>query len=118
MNNNEIYVLNTNIKDLINKKFIKLNTFDKEILCKYLFITCNLLSNHYYNKNFINQLLINDCNDILSLLVLLLPYYDINTSKLLLTLSEIFNNVDGNARKIYNSTYYFDHENINILIIL
>ena len=113
MNNNDIYILKTNIKDLINKKFIKLTTSDRDILCKYLFETCYLLSKHYYNNNFINQLLLNDCNDILSLLVLLLPYYDIRTSNLLLSLNEIFNNFNDNSRKLYKSTYYFDHDNIN-----
>jgi hypothetical protein len=113
MNNNEIYLLNSNIKNLISSKFIKLNTSDKEIICINLFKTCDLLAKYYYNENFINQLFINNMQDIMSLLVLLIPFYELDTSHMIGDLNEIFNNSKKNAKKDYSSTYYCDHMIIN-----
>ena len=52
---------------------------------------------------------LNDCQDIMSLFVLLVPFYELDTSIFIESLSEIFNNSNKNAQKKYNSTYYIDH---------
>ena len=109
MNNNDVYILKLNIKLLIGKKFIKLNINEKTIICNYIFKTCQLLSKYYYSDKFIDQLLLNDCQDIMSLFVLLLPFYELDTSSYIENLSEIFNNSKKNAKYIYKSTYYIDH---------
>ena len=80
MNNNDINMLKLNIRLIIDKKFIKLNTTDKNIICDYIFKTCYLLSKYYYSENFIDQMFLNDCQDIMSLFVLLVQFYELYKS--------------------------------------
>lgn len=111
---------NENIKNIvsisINNKFKKLNTQHKNILKKYLFEICVLLrqympfdSKYMDSSKFLLQLKQNEYQDIFSLLVLLLPYFELNTSQEITDLGELFYNKDDNAKKI-KSTYYYDHD--------
>ena len=113
MNNNDIIIINNTLNTLINKHFIKLNNDDKQLIIKYLKLTINELSKYYYNEHFIDQLLLNDCLDIMSLFILLFPYYELNKSKELNNLNEIFNNSNNTAKTIFESTYYIDHSQVN-----
>lgn len=113
MNNNDIIIINNKLNTLINQHFIKLNNDDKQLIIKYLKLTINELSKYYYNEHFIDQLLLNDCLDIMSLFILLFPYYELNKSKELNNLNEIFNNSNNTAKTIFESTYYIDHSQVN-----
>lgn len=113
MNNNDIIIINNKLNTLINQHFIKLNNDDKQLIIKYLKLTINELSKYYYNNHFIDQLLLNDCMDIMSLFILLFPYYNLNKSNELNDLNEIFNNSIDTSKKIFESTYYIDHTEVN-----
>lgn len=113
MNNNDILIINNKLNTLINQHFIKLNNDDKQLIIKYLKLTINELSKYYYNNHFIDQLLLNDCMDIMSLLILLFPYYELNESNKLNDLNEIFNNSTDISKTIFKSTYYIDHLKVN-----
>ena len=110
-NTNNIHKMVTNI---INNKFIKLNKTDKEILIKYLYKTVLLIGYYINNDNYINQISMNNQQDVFSMLVLLMPFYKLEKSYILNSLSEIFNNSTEKAKKEYESSYYIDHKNINV----
>jgi len=113
MNNNDIIIINNKLNTLINQHFIKLNNNDKQLIIKYLKLTINELSKYYYNNHFTDQLLLNDCMDIMSLFILLFPYYELHKSNELNDLNEIFNNSNNTAKTIFESTYYIDHSQVN-----
>ena len=111
---------NENIKNIvsisINEKFKKLNAQHKDILKDYLSQVCILLLKYmpFDNKymtisKYLQQLKQNDNRDVFSLLVLLLPYYELNTSQDVTDLGEIFYNKGDNSKK-FKSTYYYDHD--------
>ena len=108
----ELKILYDKITELINNNFIKLITEHKKILTKYLYKLIVLFSSFYYSNNFIKQLYLNKYQDIFSLLVLLMPYYDLNKSKIMTSLDELFLNHESNAKKL-DSSYYIDHLNLN-----
>lgn len=106
--NRELNVLWDRINSLINEYFNKLILSHKKILIKYLYKLIIIFSNYYYTNNFIEQLYLNNYQDIFSLLVLLMPFYDLNKSKEMLTLDELFLNQNNQAKKL-ESSYYIDH---------
>ena len=114
-NNNTIIIKDSRIiyekiTELINKNFNKLNILHKKILTKNLYKLILIFSLYYYNNNFIAQLFMNNYQDIFSILVLLLPYYELNQSKNILTLDELFINSNSKAKSL-SSSYYIDHQN-------
>ena len=100
--------LHDKIIELINQNFIKLNIIHKKILIKYLYITVLLFSFYFCNDKFVEQMFMNKYQDIFSLLVLLMPYYELNTSKNIKSLDELFLNSDSKAKSLLSS-YYIDH---------
>jgi hypothetical protein len=94
----------------INKIFIKLIDTHKQLLINNLLkVICYII--YYFNidNNYIQQLTMNNNQDIFSLLILIMPFYDINTSNNIKTLDELFKNDNNNAKKL-SSSYYVDHE--------
>ena len=118
MNENNINIINENnkqilfekIKHLINKIFIKLNQNHKIILGVNLFKLIMIFSVYFDDENLIKQLYLNNYQDIFSLLILLLPYYNISLSKNIISLNELFLN-ENNKSKSLESSYYIDHIN-------
>ena len=125
---NKIKLINLK-KELIYKKidfvvddiFIKLNNNHKKILKKYLFKLTILTYIFFYNEQFIEQLCINKYQDIKSLLVLLLPFYELTTTSTITTLNEFFdhqniktidelNLFNNNEKK--NCNYFIDHQQL------
>ena len=104
----------------INEVFKKLNSNHKNILIKYLFKTCVLCDIYFHFENFVEQLIMNNCQDIFSLMNILLPYYELNKSSEISSLDDIFKNKD-NKTEILESTYFVDHseytKNSNFIII-
>jgi hypothetical protein len=103
-----IIILKQIINTQINIKFKKLIIIHKEILLKYLLKVCVLVGIYFKINNFIEQLTENNCQDIFSLLNLLLPYYDLNKSGELENLDFLFKNLNNQAIK-FESSYYIDH---------
>lgn len=112
MNNNDQIIINNKLSSLINNKFKLLNKKDKELLIHYLYLVIEELSKYYYNKHYVDQLLLNDCKDIMSLFVLLFPYYELTKTHLLKDLNDILINNNKNAKDVFNSTYFIDHKKI------
>ena len=106
----EIIKLKQIINNQINIKFNKLINIHKEILLKYLLKVCVLAGIYFKFNNFIEQLTENNCQDIFSLLNLLLPYYDLNKSGQLENLDFLFKNLNNQAIN-FESSYYIDHTN-------
>ena len=106
--NKELEIIYEKITLLINEYFNKLIFPHKKIIIKYLYKLIVIFSMYYYNDNFITQLYLNNYQDIFSLLVLLMPFYDLNKSKEILSLDELFLNFDSKAKKL-ESSYYVDH---------
>ena len=101
------------INKLINKIFVVLLDNHKKLLVKYLLLVVIELSNYYYNEKFTKQLLLNNERDLTSLLVLLIPYYKLETSNTIRNLNEIINgNIE--SKKLYDTTFYEDHSNIEL----
>ena len=110
ISDNEKNILYNKISNLINQTFIKLNEIDKNILIKYLFKTIMIFSVYFYNDKFIEQLYLNKYQDIFSIMVLLMPFYNLPSSNTIVSLDEIFLNKDSKAKDL-TSSYYVDHEN-------
>jgi len=109
--NNTLIIFNK-ITELIDKYFEKLNILHKKILIKYLYRVVLIAYFYFYNDNFIFQLYLNNYQDIFSFLVLLLPYYELNSSKNILSLDELFINFNSKSKSL-SSSYYIDHLEFN-----
>lgn len=105
--NNTLIIFNK-ITELVDKNFIKLNILHKKMLSKYLYRVVLVANFYFYNDNFIEQLYLNNYQDIFSFLVLLLPYYELNNSKNILSLDELFINSNSKSKSL-SSSYYIDH---------
>lgn len=118
MNDNEIENLKYIVSISIDDKFKKLNTLHKNLLKEYLLKICILLakympfdSNNMDFPKYLSQLKQNNYQDIFSLLVLLLPYFELNTCHEITDLGELFYNKDDKSKNI-KSTFYYDHSTI------
>ena len=82
--------------NLIRNTFVKLNIKDQILLTKYLFKTIIIFYIYFYNQSFyeyfIEQITMNNCQDIYGILILLLPFYDLNKSKELEYIDELIIN--------------------------
>lgn len=105
--NNTLIIFNK-ITELIDKIFLKLNVIHKKMLCKYLYRVILIAYFYLYDDNFIAQLYLNNYQDIFSFLVLLLPYYELNSSKNIASLDELFINKNSKSKSL-SSSYYIDH---------
>lgn len=92
----------------INLKFKKLIYTHKEILVKYILKLCVICGIYFRFKNFAEQLTQNNCQNIFSLMNLLLPYFELNHSDQIENLDFLFKNSDLQALKL-ESSYYLDH---------
>ena len=106
--NKELEIIYSKITSLIDEYFNKLILLHKKIIINYLYKLIVIFNTYYYNDNFIKQLYQNNYQDIFSLLVLLMPFYDLNKSKEIFTLDELFFNQNDKAKKL-ESSYYIDH---------
>jgi hypothetical protein len=97
------------ITELINNNFEKLNIIHKKLLIKYLYRVILAVYYYFYDVNFINQLYLNNYQDIFSFLVLLLPYFELNSCKNIKSLDELFINFDSKSKSL-SSSYYIDHQ--------
>ena len=105
---NDTLIIFNKIIELIDNNFTKLNVQHKKILSKYLYRVVLVAYFYYYDDNFIEQLYLNNYQDIFSLMVLLLPYYELNNSKNITSLNELFINTDNKSKSL-SSSYYIDH---------
>lgn len=108
ISNRELEIIYVKINSLINEYFPKLILLHKKIIVKYLYKLIVIFSYYYYSENFIKQLYLNNYQDIFSFFVLLMPFYDLNKSKEIFTLDELFLN-QNNKAKMLESSYYIDH---------
>jgi hypothetical protein len=115
ISNRELEIIYTKINSLINTYFPKLILPHKKILVKYLYKLIVIFGYYYYSENFIKQLYLNNYQDIFSLFVLLMPFYDLNKSKEIMTLDELFLNQNDKA-KMLESSYYIDHLELSLNI--
>ena len=109
INTNEIKSI---VSYCINKIFIKLIDNHKELIINNLSKVINYTIYYFDIKDiYIQQLTMNNYQDIYSLLILLMPFYDLNMSKNITRLDELFksDNIKNNAKKL-SSSYYVDHE--------
>jgi hypothetical protein len=100
--------INITIENIINKHFINLNITHKKLLVLYLSKLVYQLYKYYTFDNFKEQLLLNSERDIIGLLVLLLPYFNLDHIKSITSLDIIYFNKDNKGRDI-ESTFYIDH---------
>lgn len=94
----------------INSKFKKLIYIHKEILVKYLLKLCLMCGIYFRFDNFAEQLTQNNCQNIFSLMNLLMPYYELNKSDQLENLDYLFKNYNNQSKNL-DSSYYLDHKN-------
>ena len=105
----ELDIIYNKIILLVDGTFVKLYTSDKKILVKYIYKTIVLFGIYYYNENFVSQMFMNKYQDIFSILVLMMPFFDLNKAKNIQSLDELFLN-EGTGAKALDSSYYVDHE--------
>ncbi len=108
MNKSDITNLKIIINLKINEKFSKLNEKGKVLIKKYLHEACILTNSYFKFEKFIEQITMNNCQDLFSILNLLLPYFELNKSNEINNLDEIFTNKDNKSKDL-DSTYYIDH---------
>ena len=101
--------INITIENIINKHFINLNITHKKLLILYLSKLVYQLHKYYKFDNFKDQLLLNSERDIIGLLVLLLPYFNLNHINSITSLDIVYHNKDNKGSDI-ESTYYIDHD--------
>lgn len=104
-------IIYNKITELINIQFKNLNISHKNLLIKYLYRVVLAAYFYFYDDNFINQLYLNNYQDIFSFLVLLLPYYELNNCKNIITLDELFLNSNSKSKTL-SSSYYIDHQEL------
>lgn len=109
---NNTKIIYDKINELINTYFVKLNMSHKKILIKYLYRVVLMAYFFFYNDKFIEQLYLNNYQDIFSFLVLLLPYYELNMSMNIISLDELFINLNSKAKSL-SSSFYVDHLNLS-----
>lgn len=102
-------IIYNKISSLINLQFEKLIISHKKLLIRYLYRVVLSAYFYFYDNNFIEQLYLNNYQDIFSFLVLLLPYYELNNSKNIQTLDELFLNSNSKSKSL-SSSYYIDHQ--------
>jgi hypothetical protein len=123
MSNNKTYNIITNtqkdtlkiiVGTAIDNIFKSLVSDQKVLLKEYLYKTCILVSIYFYNENFIDQLQMNNYQDIYSIMVLLLPYFELTKESIskIESLEEILFNKDEKGIKLY-ANFYIDHANKN-----
>ena len=109
------------VSNVIDITFNNLILIHREYLKTHLSKVCILLNEYLQFDNYILQLKQNKYRDVYSLLVLLLPYYDLNKSANIVNLGELFYNknekkeeiekiMKDSEKKNLSSTYYYDHE--------
>ena len=98
--------LNNAITNLIDKNFSSLIQSHKILLVKHLIDLVKSLNYYFNEKNIVNQLQLNDCQDIYGLLIMLLPFYDLTQSNSVENLVELFTAEKSKELKTY---YYVDH---------
>ena len=107
-------ILNNTIVIAIDNKFTKLKFEHKNILKESLLKLCIMVAKYIpfdetmTNEKYIEQLKQNDYQDIFSLLVLLLPYFELNSCDKIVDLGDLF--YDKNKIDSLKSTYYVDHK--------
>jgi hypothetical protein len=99
--------IETMVKFVIDDTFKNLVLIHKDYLKKYLTKICIKLGYYFEFDNYILQLQQNKYRDIFSLLVLLLPYYELNKSNEINNLGELF--YKNNKNNKLSSTYHYDH---------
>jgi hypothetical protein len=118
----DIIQLEVIVKKCINSAFINLIIDHKNLIInnllkvvKYTIYYFNIENNNSNIENYyVEQFLMNNNQDIYSLLTLLMPYYDLNKSKSIQRLDEIFTNYEDKAKDL-SSSYYVDHyDKINL----
>jgi hypothetical protein len=109
ISNSELHGIYLQIKFLIKKYFNKLILSHQKLIIKYLFKLIVIFSIYYYNEDFTKQLYLNNYQDIFSLLVLLMPFFNLKTSNEIVSLDEIFLNKNNNAKN-FETSYYIDHK--------
>jgi hypothetical protein len=100
--------INIAIENLINIHCKNLNINHKKLLILYLSKLVLQLYKYYKFNNFKEQLLLNNCRDVIGLLVLLLPYFNLDKIGEITTLDIIYFNKDKKGIE-FESTYYIDH---------
>ena len=103
--------------NIINKLFPLLENNDKKLIIESISDILNHLYVSYFYEDwninyFTNQMLLNEGQDILSLIVLLLPYLKLENSKKIKNLSEIYFNKNDfyEKNKDLECTYFIDHK--------
>lgn len=116
INDSDIAEIKRLIPNIIKNTFPNLIQTDQSLLSKHLTNIVLIASLFYYSdKNtFIKQLTLNKNQDIFSLFVLLMPYYNLNTSNKITSLDELFANKGNKAVAEFESSYYIDHEVVNM----
>jgi hypothetical protein len=102
--------LKTIVGTAIDNIFKSLVSDQKVILKEYLYKTCILVSVYFYNENFIDQLQMNNYQDIYSIMVLLLPYFELTKESIskIERLEEIIFNKDEKGVKLL-ANFIIDH---------
>jgi hypothetical protein len=120
------YQIKENIKIQMKKIFASLGTIDLELISKYLYYVILLMSEYFTITqsidDFYKKITENNYQDIYSLLILLMPYFELNNASKINSLSEILFNKENLSKNDYEikknickkleTSYYVDH-NIN-----
>jgi hypothetical protein len=104
-------IINDKINFIVETKLIKLQSDEKKLIIDSLKKLILMISLYFFeNKNqFINQIFMNDNRDIYSMLVLLMPFFNLDNIDKINSFDDMLKNKNN-----YESTYYIDHQGINI----
>jgi hypothetical protein len=117
-----------NIKNEMKKTFLNLNLIDLEIVTKYIYYLI-LISSEYFtvtqsHEDYYNKLVENNYQDVYSLLILLLPFFNLNNASKIKNLNELLFNseklnkddlkIKTNTAKTLESLYHVDNKIDNI----
>ena len=104
-------IINDKINLIVETKLIKLQSNEKELIVISLKKLILMISLYFFeNKNqFINQIFMNDNRDIYSMLVLLMPFFNLDNINKINSFDDMLKNKNN-----FESTYYIDHQNTNI----
>ena len=100
-------ILKENIDLFIFDKFKKLN--EKQLLTTIVFDVVKLLARYYYSSNFVEHFVVNNRQDVLGVITLILPYFDINKIDLIESLDQLIHYTPHLSNEIDNN-FYLDHD--------